>query len=116
MKTVGALKYGEYSCVVKVSEEVEMFLNDNNMDLNLALRVGKPEDFFERILFRHEENRELRDFELIYIGIFEEGGRYESNEEICKKNGFKQKEIIMDGSVKVVDGEEFFVRWIVKRN
>jgi len=116
MQTVGQLNHKKFSTIIKISQEVENFLRRNNIDPNLGSRFPSPEYFYENILFQKPENKNHKNFELIYHEIFNESKSSKNLEDIQKKLKLKKEDIALDGSVHILEIEpKTSIRWIVRK-
>ena len=115
MKIVGQLNHKKFSTIIKISQEVENFLRNNNIDLNLGSRFPSPEYFYENILFQREENREHNNFELVYLKSVQSSDDAKEVEDIIDDLEF-EGEIILDGHLTILDIEpKTLIKWIVIR-
>ena len=115
MKKIDVIQYNGFETGVKITEDVEAFLLDNNIDLKLSSRIPSAEYWYERLLFHHLKDRSYKKFELIYCGIIENPDEYESLENIIAKIKVERENIVFDGSLSIPELKSVFIRWVVVR-
>ncbi|HIG93983.1 MAG: hypothetical protein QT05_C0002G0009 [archaeon GW2011_AR13] len=112
MIPVGNIKYKNYNTLVKISNSVKKLLEEVNLDLDLTKRFPNSEYFYENFLFLKPHLRKHKNFELIYLDVFEDDSTCPSLEKI-KEN--LSCEILLDGSLKNFESGKM-IRWIVVEN
>ncbi|HLD55230.1 MAG TPA: hypothetical protein VJB35_03140 [Candidatus Nanoarchaeia archaeon] len=109
MIPVGNIKYKDYNTLVKISNSVKKLLEDVNLDLDLTKRFPNAEYFYENFLFIKPNLRKHKNFELIYIDVFEDDSTCLSLGKIKENLSCK---ILLDGSLTNFESGKM-IRWVV---
>lgn len=86
----------------------------------LSCRFKEPQDFYKSIIFKLQKGKEHKNYKMIYSHLVQYYPHdYLDKIELAKKYSIKEKDILAEGSVKLMDTalkEAPMVRWLIVKN
>ena len=113
------LNWNGYETIFLTEKQLKEFLMSEAIP-SLSARFKEPSEFYEKILFQIPEAKEHKKFKMIYSHLVEYyPHNYLEKKELAEKHSIQEKNIIAEGSVKLMDTSKEnppLVRWLIVKN
>lgn len=110
------INWNDYSTTFFTEKNLKNFLMTESIPC-LSCRFKDPEEFYEQIIFKIPQTKEHKKFKMIYSHLVEYyPHNFLSKKELAQKHSINEKNIIAEGSVKLMDTskeEPPLVRWMI---
>lgn len=124
MEVIDTLRYGDFCTIVKITDEVKMFFENNGI-ADLTKDMNSDEWYQGWLLKYLDKNKDGipdsefgKEFELIFTRIIQNPEDYQDLENILEDLEIDRDQVIFDGSKTVFadsdpEKTKFWIRWIV---